>query len=109
MKNPPIAATKPHEFTIHGKKHVDPYWWLQDKTKPDVKAYLNAENDYAADFMRPHKSSQTSSTKKFIRASRKTIHRYRSKTARTITIRGPKRGCNTRSIAVAKARKAARR
>ena len=55
MKNPPIAATKPHEFTIHGKKHVDPYWWLQDKTKPDVKAYLNAENDYAADFMRPHK------------------------------------------------------
>ena len=55
MKIPPSAATKPHEFTIHGKKHVDEYAWLQDIKNPTVKAYLKAENDYALDYMRPHK------------------------------------------------------
>jgi oligopeptidase B len=55
MKLPPVAAQKPHEFTIHRKKHVDEYWWLQDKTKPEVQGHLKAENDYASAFMRPHK------------------------------------------------------
>jgi len=55
MKLPPSAAKKPHEYVIHGKKHVDEYWWMQDKTNPDVQAYLKAENDYASAFMRPHK------------------------------------------------------
>src|SRR5437870_4478960 len=58
MKNPPIAATHPHEFILHGKKHIDQYWWLQDKTKPEVQSYLKAENEYAADFMKPHKALQ---------------------------------------------------
>lgn len=55
MKIPPKAAQKPHEYTVHGKSHVDEYWWMQDKTKPEVKAHLKAENEYASAFMRPHK------------------------------------------------------
>ena len=55
MKNPPIAARKRHEFRLHGKKHADEYAWLQDIKNSEVRKYLNAENDYAAAFMRPHK------------------------------------------------------
>lgn len=55
MKLPPRAAQKPHEYTIHGKKHVDDYWWMQDPKNPEVQAYLKAENEYASAFMRPHK------------------------------------------------------
>lgn len=55
MKIPPIAEQKPHEYTIHGKRHVDEYWWMQDKTKPEVQAYLKEENRYATAFMRPQK------------------------------------------------------
>lgn len=55
MKIPPVAAQKPHEFTLHGTKHIDEYWWMQDKTKPEVQAHLKAENDYASAFMRPQK------------------------------------------------------
>jgi oligopeptidase B len=44
---PPIAKTIPHSFKHLGFTFDDPYAWLQDKTKPDVIAYLEAENTYA--------------------------------------------------------------
>lgn len=46
MNMPPIAEKKPHTMTIHGHTRVDDYYWLREKTNPDVIAYLEAENEY---------------------------------------------------------------
>ena len=32
---------------MNGHKLVDNYYWLRDKTNPEVKAYLESENAYA--------------------------------------------------------------
>jgi oligopeptidase B len=44
---PPIAKTVPHTFSHLGRSFSDPYQWLQEKTDPEVIAYLEAENAYA--------------------------------------------------------------
>ena len=43
---PPVAAVKPQTFTEFGNQRIDNYYWLKDKTNPEVIAYLNAENAY---------------------------------------------------------------
>ena len=43
---PPTAATQPYELTLHGHTRIDPYYWLREKTNPEVIAYLEAENAY---------------------------------------------------------------
>lgn len=50
-KPPPSAAQHPHAVTLHGDTRVDDYFWLREKDSPDVRAYLEAENAYADDFM----------------------------------------------------------
>ncbi|EGP08452.1 protease II [Bradyrhizobiaceae bacterium SG-6C] len=55
---PPIAPRRPHSFTHHGITVTDDYAWLKDENwqevlrdpsvlKPDIRAYLEAENAYA--------------------------------------------------------------
>jgi oligopeptidase B len=44
---PPAAAARPRELEKHGDRRVDPYYWLREKTNPEVIAYLEAENAYA--------------------------------------------------------------
>ncbi len=39
-------------ITIHGDTRVDNYYWLREKTSPDVIAYLEAENSYMAQMMK---------------------------------------------------------
>lgn len=48
---PPIAAVKPHEMSIHGHTRIDNYYWLREKTNPDVLAHLEAENAYTQAMM----------------------------------------------------------
>ena len=43
---PPVAPQKPHVSLWHGEKVSDPWFWLREKTHPEVVAYLNAENAY---------------------------------------------------------------
>jgi oligopeptidase B len=43
---PPIAAKVPWQTIRHGEVVRDDYRWLQDKKKPEVIAYLDAENHY---------------------------------------------------------------
>src|SRR5471032_777477 len=50
---PPLAKKEPHETTLHGEKLIDDYAWLKKKGTPEVEAYLNAENAYAAAAMKP--------------------------------------------------------
>ncbi|MBA4046307.1 MAG: S9 family peptidase [Erythrobacter sp.] len=48
---PPVAAKRPHSYTVHGITVEDPYDWLYDKSYPkvddaDVLNHLKAENAY---------------------------------------------------------------
>ena len=43
---PPVATAKPKVDTLHGEILTDNYFWIRDKTNPDVISYLNAENAY---------------------------------------------------------------
>ena len=45
---PPATEKKPHVTKIHGDTLVDNYFWLREKSNPDVIAHLEAENAYTA-------------------------------------------------------------
>src|SRR5689334_21796215 len=55
---PPVAARHHHVVTSPNGDREDPYYWLRDDTRknPDMIAYLNAENAYAAAVLGPAKS-----------------------------------------------------
>jgi len=50
---PPVARRHPVANQLHGITLADDYAWLRDKESPEVTAYLDAENDYAAAVMAP--------------------------------------------------------
>ncbi len=43
---PPTAKRVPKTDTLHGDTRTDDYFWMRDKSDPDVLAYLEAENAY---------------------------------------------------------------
>ena len=49
---PPIAKIVPHRLEQHGQARIDNYYWLKDRTNPEVIAYLEAENAWAAQAMK---------------------------------------------------------
>jgi len=55
---PPVAAKKPNVVEKFGDKRVDDYFWLRDKSNPEVISYLNAENAYTETFLGPMKGFQ---------------------------------------------------
>ena len=44
---PPVARRDPQVSELHGDRRVDEYAWLREKNSPEVRAYLEAENEYA--------------------------------------------------------------
>lgn len=48
VSTPPVAKQIPHDVVRHGETVSDPYFWLREKTNPEVIAYLEAENSYTA-------------------------------------------------------------
>lgn len=46
IAKPPVAATTPHSFDFHGRTIEDPWFWMKDKTNPEVIRHLEAENAY---------------------------------------------------------------
>ena len=50
---PPVAEKRPKTITVHGDSRVDDYFWLKDKSDPQVMAYLKAEDAYADAVMKP--------------------------------------------------------
>jgi len=51
----PVAAKKPHKTSIHGDTLHDDYFWLREKTNPEVIRYLEAENAWAERALAPLK------------------------------------------------------
>src|SRR5213083_465404 len=48
---PPMAAVRPHRFDEHGTVRIDQYYWLKERSNPEVIKYLEAENAYTKAFM----------------------------------------------------------
>jgi oligopeptidase B len=49
----PPAAKKATKITeVHGRKLMDDYFWMRQKSDPEVKAYLDAENTYSDQVMK---------------------------------------------------------
>jgi len=55
---PPVAKKVPKMDVLHGERRVDDYYWLRDKTNPEVISYLEAENAYTASVMKPTEAFQ---------------------------------------------------
>ena len=49
----PIAAKKAKELTIHGDTRIDNYYWLNDREDVEVLSYLNKENTYTDEVLKP--------------------------------------------------------
>ena len=49
----PMTTKKPKTTNIHGVTLVDDYFWLREKTNPDVMAHLRAEDAYTEEMMKP--------------------------------------------------------
>lgn len=49
----PMTTKKPKTTNIHGVTLVDDYFWLREKTNPEVMAHLQAEEAYTQEMMRP--------------------------------------------------------
>ena len=48
---PPVAAVRPHTFNEFGTTRVDQYYWLKERSNPEVISYLEAENAYTKAMM----------------------------------------------------------
>lgn len=49
---PPVAERIDKDLSKFGKKRIDPYYWLKDKTDSKVIDYLNQENAYTDSIMK---------------------------------------------------------
>src|SRR5262245_56782121 len=49
----PMTTKKPKTTNIHGVTLVDDYFWLREKTNPDVMTHLRAEDAYTEEMMKP--------------------------------------------------------
>jgi oligopeptidase B len=50
---PPAAKKVAHMQTLHGDTLTDDYFWLREKDNPEVRKFLEAENAYTDQVMRP--------------------------------------------------------
>ncbi len=48
----PVARVERRVHTLHGETRIDEYFWLRDRSDPEVIAYLEAENRYTGAVMR---------------------------------------------------------
>lgn len=55
---PPAAKKVPKSMTTNGDTRVDNYFWLREKSNPEVMSYLEAENAYTAAYMKPTEAFQ---------------------------------------------------
>jgi len=54
-----VVKQIPHTFQLHGDVRHDEYYWLKDKSNPEVIAYLEQENSYYDEVMKPLESLTT--------------------------------------------------
>jgi oligopeptidase B len=55
---PPVAPKIPQKLETHGHVRTDNYYWMNQRENPDVVAYLEAENQYLKEVMKPTEALQ---------------------------------------------------
>ncbi len=55
---PPVAKINPKVDAVHSDVRIDNYFWLREKTDPEVISYLESENVYTASMMKPTEKFQ---------------------------------------------------
>ena len=50
--NAPMAKKNPKTTEIHGDRLQDDYFWLRERSNPEVRAYLEAENRYTDEYLK---------------------------------------------------------
>ena len=55
---PPVAPRKPKVIQWHGEELTDNYFWIREKSNPEVLEYLKAENAYADQMLAQTKDLQ---------------------------------------------------
>jgi oligopeptidase B len=63
---PPTARKSPKTTTIHGETLVDDYFWLREKSDPEVISYLEAENAYTDAVMKHSEGFQAALYKEML-------------------------------------------
>ncbi len=63
---PPVAKMVPHVDTVLGHVRQDNYFWIREKTNPEVISYLEAENAYTDTMMASTKGLQDSLFKEIV-------------------------------------------
>lgn len=63
---PPVARKAAKTTTIHNEQLTDDYFWLREKTNPDVISYLEAENAYTESVMKPTSAFQETLYKEMV-------------------------------------------
>lgn len=56
----PIAPQKAQLLETHGHERIDNYYWMNDRENPEVIGYLEAENAYLKEVMKPTEEFQKS-------------------------------------------------
>ncbi|MEP0823079.1 MAG: S9 family peptidase [Ignavibacterium sp.] len=69
---PPLAPRNPKTTVLHGETLVDDYAWLREKQNPAVVEYLNAENAYTEEIMKPVESFQETIYQEILRRTKQT-------------------------------------
>lgn len=49
----PTAKKIPVELSMHGDTRIDNYYWLKDRGNPEVITYLESENAYTKEYLKP--------------------------------------------------------
>jgi oligopeptidase B len=72
LPSPPVAKIIPKVDTLHGDIRVDNYYWLRERTNPDVKKYLDAENAYTDAVLKPTTALQETLYNEMVRRIKET-------------------------------------
>ncbi len=51
MPAPPVPPKRPHIVSLHGDTLIDYYFWMRERSNPEVVAHLEAENRYTEEMM----------------------------------------------------------
>lgn len=63
---PPMAEKRTKTTKIHGETLLDDFFWLREKTNPEVISHLEAEDAYADSIMKPTEAFQESLYKEML-------------------------------------------
>ena len=72
VPQPPAAKKVPRETKIHGYTLTDDYFWMREKTSPEVISHLEAENAYTEAVMAPTRELQEALYKEMLGRIRQT-------------------------------------